>query len=149
MKKIIRLSGAVISILISMTVHADSGKKEAAEHRIPVVKLINTTDNHSAFIRGSIPSLAKISSENLYFSNTFEEWQKGIHPAPKKQYVVTMKGKLKFKVSDGSTFMIEPGTVLLADDTQGEGHSWDIVEGKEWVRVYIPVGDNDHFIADK
>ena len=149
MKKIILLSGAVISMLISMAVHADPGGKEASEHRTPVVKLINTADNHSAFIRGSIPSLAKISSENLYFSNTFEEWQKGIHPAPKKQYVVTMKGKLKFKVSDGSTFIIEPGTVLLADDTQGEGHSWDIVEGKEWVRVYIPVGDNDRFMADK
>ncbi len=149
MKKIILLSGAVISMLISIAVHADSREKEVSEHRIPVVKLINTADNHSAFIRGSIPSLAKISSENLYFSNTFEEWQKGVHPAPKKQYVVTMKGKLKFKVSDGSTFIIEPGTVLLADDTQGEGHSWDIVEGNEWVRVYIPVGDNDRFVADK
>ena len=149
MKKITRLSGVVISLLISIAVHAEPTKKEVPEHSIPVIKLINTADNHSAFIRGSIPSLAKISSENLYFSNTFEEWQKGVHPAPKKQYVVTMKGKLKFKVSDGSTFIIEPGTVLLADDTQGEGHSWDIIEGKEWVRVYIPVGDNDHFIADK
>lgn len=149
MKKISLLLGAGISLLISMAVHAESTKKEAPEHSIPAVKLINTADNHSAFIRGSIPSLAKLSSENLYFSNTFEEWQKGVHPAPKKQYVVTMKGKLKFKVSDGSTFIIEPGTVLLAADTEGEGHSWDIVEGKEWVRVYIPVGDDDHFVADK
>jgi hypothetical protein len=39
--------------------------------------------------------------------------------------------------------------VLLAADTAGEGHSWDIVDGKEWVRVYIPVGDDDRFIADK
>lgn len=149
MKNITCLSGAAFSLLISMAVHAESVKTEKPEHSIPAIKLINTADNHSAFIRGSIPSLAKISSENLYFSNTFEEWQKGVHPAPKKQYVVTMKGKLKFKVSDGSTFIIEPGTVLLADDTQGEGHSWDIIEGKEWVRVYIPVGDNDHFVADK
>lgn len=149
MKKITSLSGAAFSLLMSMAVHAEPTKTETPEHNIPAIKLINTADNHSAFIRGSIPSLAKISSENLYFSNTFEEWQKGVHPAPKKQYVVTMKGKLKFKVSDGSTFIIEPGTVLLADDTQGEGHSWDIIEGKEWVRVYIPVGDNDRFVADK
>lgn len=149
MKKITLLLGAGISLFIAMAAHAEPEKKETPKHSIPAVKLVNTADNHSAFIRGSIPSLAKLSSENLYFSNTFEEWQKGIHPAPKKQYVVTMKGKLKFKVSDGSTFIIEPGTVLLADDTEGEGHSWDIIEGKEWVRVYIPVGDNDHFVADK
>lgn len=149
MKKITRLMLATAGLLVSMLGHAEATKTDASEHRIPAVKLINTADNHSAFVKGSIPSLAKLSSENLYFSNTFEEWQKGVHPAPKKQYVVTLKGKLKFKVSDGSTFIIEPGTVLLAADTAGEGHSWDIVDGKEWVRVYIPVGEDDRFIADK
>lgn len=149
MKKITRLLLASAGLFVSMAGQAESTKTGSGEHRIPAVKLINTPDNHSAFIKGSVPSLAKLSSQNLYFSNTFEEWQKGVHPAPKKQYVVTMKGTLKFKVSDGSTFLIEPGTVLLAADTAGEGHSWDIVDGKEWVRVYIPVGEDDHFIADK
>ncbi|MCZ3385114.1 hypothetical protein O3S68_22840 [Kosakonia sp. SOY2] len=149
MKKITQLLLATAGLVISVAAFADTIKTNESEHRIPAVKLINTPDNHSAFIKGSVPSLAKLSSQNLYFSNTFEEWQKGVHPAPKKQYVVTMKGKLKFRVSDGSTFIIEPGTVLLAADTAGEGHSWDIVDGKEWVRVYIPVGDDDHFIADK
>ncbi|PDO82979.1 MULTISPECIES: cupin domain-containing protein [Kosakonia] len=149
MKKITQLLLATAGLVISVAAFADTIKTNESEHRIPAIKLINTPDNHSAFIKGSVPSLAKLSSQNLYFSNTFEEWQKGVHPAPKKQYVVTMKGKLKFRVSDGSTFIIEPGTVLLAADTAGEGHSWDIVDGKEWVRVYIPVGDDDHFIADK
>ncbi|NIF33313.1 hypothetical protein F3J29_14370 [Enterobacter sp. Cy-643] len=149
MKRRTRLMLATAGLLISMFGHAEATRADTSEHRIPAVKLINTADNHSVFVKGSIPSLAKLSSENLYFSNTFEEWQKGVHPAPKKQYVVTLKGKLKFKVSDGSTFIIEPGTVLLAADTAGEGHSWDIVDGKEWVRVYIPVGDDDRFIADK
>lgn len=149
MKKITQLLLATAGLVISVAAFADTIKTNESEHRIPAIKLINTPDNHSAFIKGSVPSLAKLSSQNLYFSNTFEEWQKGVHPAPKKQYVVTMKGKLKFRVSDGSTFIIEPGTVLLAADTAGEGHSWDIVDGKEWIRVYIPVGDDDHFIADK
>nr|WP_235319701.1 hypothetical protein [Pectobacterium fontis] len=133
-----------------MTAHSETITKENSLHRLPAIKLINTPDNHSAFVRGSIPSLEKFSSENIYFSNTFEEWQKGVHPAPRTQYVVTMRGKLKFKVSDGSTFIIEPGTVLIADDTKGEGHSWDIIDGNEWVRVYIPIiNNNDHFIAEK
>ena len=114
---------------------------------IPAIKLTNTTDNHTTFIRGSISSLVKFSSSDIYFSNGFEKWQKGMHQAPKKQYVVTIKGKLRFKVSDGSTFIIEPGTVLLAADIEGEGHSWELVEGDEWIRLYIPVGDDDLFVA--
>lgn len=149
LKKLTQLFLASAILFVSAPGYSEPPKAEVHEHRIPAIKLVNTANNHSAFVRGSIPSLAKLSSEGLYFSNTFEEWQKGIHPAPKKQYVVTIKGRLKFKVSDGSTFIIEPGTVLLAADTAGEGHSWDIIDGKEWVRVYIPVGDNDHFIADK
>jgi hypothetical protein len=120
-----------------------------ADTLLPAIKLINTPDQHSAFVRGTIPSLEKIQTQNFWFSNTFEEWQKGVHPAPRKQYVVTMKGTLKFKVSDGSTFLLQPGTVLIAEDTEGEGHSWEIVDGKEWVRMYIPIVDNnDHFTAN-
>ncbi|MFC0141634.1 hypothetical protein ACFFJN_16850 [Erwinia mallotivora] len=149
MKKLIHLFLATASLFVSVTADAQTLKTTADQHRIPAIKLINTAGNNSAFIKGSIPSLAKLSSDGLYFSNIFEQWQKGVHPAPKKQYVVTLKGKLRFRVSDGSTFIIQPGTVLLAADTQGEGHSWDILDGEEWMRVYIPVGDNDHFIADR
>lgn len=138
-----------IGMLLPFTGNAQQETPGEGPQRIKAIKLINTPDNRSSFIKGYVPSLAKISSEGFYFSNTFEEWQKGVHPAPKKQYVVTTKGKLKFRVSDGSTFIIEPGTILLAADTAGEGHSWSIVEGNEWVRVYIPVGDDDHFIAEK
>ena len=128
---------------------APSTTTAPADTRLPAVKLINTTGQHSAFVKGTIPSLEKISTKDFWFSNTFEEWQKGVHPASRVQYVVTMKGKLKFKVSDGTTFIVEPGTVLIAADTEGEGHSWEILDGKEWVRMYIPIVDgNDHFTAD-
>lgn len=119
-----------------------------SDHLIPAVKLMNTPEGGSAFVRGFIPSLAKTSSKNLYFSNTFEAWQKGTHPAPKSQYVVTMKGKLTFQVSDGGAFIIEPGIILIASDVHGEGHKWDFVEGDEWVRVYIPIDGHDNFIAE-
>ncbi|UWH09301.1 hypothetical protein K0H75_10225 [Dickeya fangzhongdai] len=118
--------------------------------RIPAIKLITTPDNHSAYLKGSIPALDKIPAQNFWINNSVEEWEKNTHPAPRKQYVITLKGKLKFKVSDGSTFILSPGTVLLAEDTNGEGHSWELTDGDEWVRVYIPMTDNnDYFVADK
>ncbi|MEC5341727.1 hypothetical protein ABRZ24_03740 [Brenneria populi] len=141
----------VASLSLPLAGYGESAKTaNNSDARIPAIKLINTSDNHSAFLTGSIPALEKIPAKQFWISNSTEEWEKNTHPAPRKQYVVTLKGKLKFKVSDGSTFTIAPGTVLLAEDTQGEGHSWEMVEGSEWVRAYIPITDaNDYFTSDK
>ena len=66
------------------------------------------------------------------------------------KYVITIKGNIRFKVTDGSTFMIKPGVVLLAEDLKGTGHSWDMVKSKEWERLYIPISENadDFFVRD-
>ncbi|PWC16092.1 hypothetical protein [Brenneria corticis] len=147
--KLLLLALAVLSV--SMAGYgASSTATESAEARIPAIKLINTPDNHSAFLTGSIPALEKIPAQKFWISNSTEDWEKNVHPAPRKQYVITLKGTLKFKVSDGATFIIAPGTVLLAEDLQGEGHSWEIIDGSEWVRAYVPIiDDNDYFIVDK
>ncbi|GKS74448.1 hypothetical protein AVME950_06150 [Acidovorax sp. SUPP950] len=123
--------------------------EEAA--RIPAIKLYSTPDHHAAFVRGTVPALHKIPSQQFWLSNSVEPWEQNTHPAPRRQYVVPLQGVLEFRVSDGSTFRLAPGTVLLAEDTQGEGHSWKIVSNdKEWVRAYIPmVSENDEFEADK
>jgi quercetin dioxygenase-like cupin family protein len=65
--------------------------------------------------------------------------------------VLTLKGKLRFTVSNGETFIIEPGIILIANDTKGVGHTWEIVDGNEWERIYIPLEEDveDHFIAGK
>ncbi|MFC3395247.1 hypothetical protein [Brenneria rubrifaciens] len=150
-KTTLLLLSVIASSSMPMAGHGESSK--AASHdtaRIPAIKLINTTGNHSAFLKGSIPALEKLPSQQFWINNATEDWEKSFHPAPRKQYVLTLKGKLKFKVSDGSTFILSPGTVLLAEDTHGEGHSWEMVEGNEWVRAYLPIINNkDYFIADK
>ncbi|MCG8710009.1 hypothetical protein JHU04_003284 [Brenneria sp. 4F2] len=141
----------VASLSLPLAGYGESAKTTSnTEARIPAIKLVNSADNHSAFLTGSIPALEKIPAKQFWISSSTEDWEKNTHPAPRKQYVVTLKGKLKFKVSDGSTFTIAPGTVLLAEDTQGEGHSWEMIEGNEWVRAYIPIIDNnDYFTSDK
>ena len=64
------------------------------------------------------------------------------HPAPRYQFVITLKGKLKFKVTNGDNFIIEAGIVLIAKDFEWQGHTWEIMEGNEWHRIYI-VPDED------
>ncbi|GKT18638.1 hypothetical protein AVHY2522_19575 [Acidovorax sp. SUPP2522] len=119
--------------------------------RVPAIKLYNTPDHKAAFMRGTVPALHKIQSQQFWLSQSVEAWEQNTHPAPRRQYVIPLQGELEFRVGDGSTFRLAPGTVLLAEDTEGEGHSWKMVSNdKAWVRVYIPmVSENDEFEPQK
>jgi len=106
-------------------------------------KLINTPDNRCAFLEGHIPLLKHIPADHFFLQDHIEDFELRPHPAPRYQFVITLKGKLKFTVSNGSSFIIEPGIILIANDLAGEGHAWEMIEGHtEWERVYIVLPPN-------
>lgn len=117
---------------------------------MPAIRLFSTENGLCSFERGTIPTLKPMNTTTFWVSNKTEEWEKSKHPAPRKQYVITTKGKIKFKVSDGSTFIIEPGIILLAEDTIGEGHSWEMLYSDGWERLYMPIseGAEDYFTKE-
>lgn len=127
-----------------------SVKVEESEGKMPAIRLINNPDGTCTFEKGYIPTLKHASTTTFWSSNKTEDWEKNAHPAPRRQYVVTLKGNIRFKVSDGSTFLIKPGVILLAEDLKGKGHSWEMVHSKSWERLYIPLQDgaDDLFVAD-
>ena len=75
----------------------------------------------------------------------FEETPKGQslewHNAPRRQYVVTMTGKLEFETKTGETQIIEPGDILLAEDISGGGHRWRLLNEQPWRRLYVHLED--------
>ena len=72
------------------------------------------------------------------------------HTAPVRQLVVTLTGTLRFITRDGEEFTLSPGDVLLAEDTTGSGHQWQLVGDDPWRRIYIVLaeGADVPFIAD-
>ena len=116
---------------------------------LKAIRLINVNDDKCDFETGRIPIRQHINA-NYFFAQTDINLQNAPHPAPRRQFVITLKGKLKFTVSNGKTFILEPGIILIANDTEGIGHTWEIVDGQEWERIYIPLDDNtdNYFIAD-
>jgi quercetin dioxygenase-like cupin family protein len=50
-----------------------------------------------------------------------------MHPAPRRQYVITVQGQVEIEMGDGTTRRFGPGDVLLAEDITGEGHITRIV----------------------
>ncbi|KGO92147.1 hypothetical protein Q766_14770 [Flavobacterium subsaxonicum WB 4.1-42 = DSM 21790] len=114
------------------------------------IRLYNLPDGTCTFEEGKIPNKTNMDVKTFFAQTHVDDYEKVAHAAPRMQYVVTLKGKLKFKVSNGDTFIIEPGVVLVAEDTLGKGHSWDLVKGEKWERLYIPLKDGaeDHFIKN-
>jgi quercetin dioxygenase-like cupin family protein len=123
--------------------------KADTSNYLKAVRLINTEDGRCDFETGSIPVRQHINTR-YFFAQTDISLQKSPHPAPRRQFVITLKGKLKFTVTNGNTFILEPGIILIANDTHGTGHTWEILDGNEWARIYIPLeeGAEDYFIAD-
>lgn len=72
------------------------------------------------------------------------------HTAPRRQYVITLTGVLDFATRDGESFRLQPGIVLVAEDTVGTGHRWEFVGGEPWRRMYVGIADGTHsgFVAD-
>jgi hypothetical protein len=63
------------------------------------------------------------------------------HPAPRRQFVVTLSGEAEVEASDGEVRQIGPGTIMLAEDTTGKGH---ITRGRgtaERLSLFIPLPD--------
>lgn len=89
---------------------------------------------HGDVASGSLPALS-VSFEETVSGGTFA-W----HTAPVRQLVITLSGTLDFQTRAGKHFTLQPGTVLLAEDTTGGGHSWQLVDKEPWRRVYVVLG---------
>ena len=74
-------------------------------------------------------------------SISFQETKSGgtfaWHDAPTRQFVITLSGTLDFQTRKGEHFTINPGDILLAEDTTGTGHSWRLVDEQPWRRAYV------------
>ena len=100
-------------------------------------RIKNDLSGKSYFEEGTLPEHFDLNAKRFFLMTEIEEYQRLQHQAPRYQYVVTLKGKLRFTTSDAKSFDIEPGIILIAEDTIGEGHSWEIIDGTEWHRIYI------------
>jgi hypothetical protein len=113
---------------------------------IRCIRLWTGDDNNSHFEEGVI-DLSKgergdiLSGKIGVVSISFRETRTGgafeWHDAPARQFVVTLTGTLDFQTRTGEHFRLQPGDILLAEDTAGTGHSWKLVDENPWRRAYV------------
>lgn len=80
---------------------------------------------------------AKFPATRTSFQTTAAGGSLEWHTAPIRQLVITLSGKLDFKTRSDQHFTLEPGVILLAEDTTGGGHTWRIIGSQPWRRVYV------------
>ena len=113
---------------------------------IRCIRLWSSANGSSLFEEGSIElSDAERGDFTSLLTNavsiSFRETASGgsfqWHNAPTRQFVVTLSGTLEFETRDGQKFIINPGDILLAEDTIGSGHKWCLLDQQPWRRAYI------------
>ncbi len=63
------------------------------------------------------------------------------HNAPRRQFVVNLTGTVEIVASDGEKRVLGPGTILLAEDLTGKGHTSKGLGGEERISLFIPLAD--------
>jgi hypothetical protein len=59
------------------------------------------------------------------------------HPAPRRQFVITLSGQAEIEASDGQVRRVGPGSIMLADDTTGKGHITRVVGDAERIYLFV------------
>src|SRR5438067_606450 len=80
--------------------------------------------------------------ESMSFRRVKPGWYADWHVAPRRQYIVFLHGQAEIEMSDGDVRQFGPGSVLLAEDTEGKGHILRSVGADERLSITIPL-DSD------
>ncbi|MEZ5559079.1 MAG: hypothetical protein R3E86_11155 [Pseudomonadales bacterium] len=75
----------------------------------------------------------------VMFREVGGDYALGYHNAPRRQLVVNLTGQVEIEVGDGSVRRLGPGSILLAEDLDGQGHISRAVDGEPRSCLFIPL----------
>jgi len=86
-----------------------------------------------------VAQLLKITGAELHRAKagTVQDW----HPAPQRQYVITLSGRGEIEVAGGKKIPLEPGHIELAEDLTGKGHITRAIGTEDRITLWLPLAD--------
>ncbi len=88
-------------------------------------------------IKGSERMSELINATGIIFRETSGAYDLGWHPAPRRQFVINLEGRVELVVGDGSKRILGPGDILLAEDTTGHGHISRAVNNQPRKSIFV------------
>ena len=89
---------------------------------------------------GRLSSL--IEGPGVMFREVDGTYDLDFHTAPRRQFVVNLRGSVDITVGSGETRRLNSGDILLAEDTTGHGHKSRAVEGQPRSCLFIPINED-------
>jgi quercetin dioxygenase-like cupin family protein len=80
-----------------------------------------------------------VKAKAVMFRETGGQYNLDYHTAPRRQYVVNLRGSVEIETGLGEKRLLGPGDILLAEDTTGRGHISRAVEGQKRECLFIPL----------
>ena len=91
-----------------------------------------------------VETAASINVDKIFFRKSTKEANAAyeqFHNAPRRQYVLTIAGRLEIEMGDGSKREFGPGDMFLAEDTTGEGHAARVIGDETRIALFMPLAD--------
>ena len=82
-----------------------------------------------------------VTATSVIFRETGSDYNLDFHPAPRRQYVVNLKGSVELETGSGEKRILGAGDILLAEDTTGRGHKSRAVDSEPRECLFIPLAD--------
>jgi hypothetical protein len=104
-----------------------------------IVRLYTGDDAESHFEEIEIKLDLIRPATGIYFRRAAIDQVQDWHPAPRRQYVITLSGEAEIEIGDGTVRRFGPGDVMLAEDTTGRGHVTRVVGDEPRLYVSVPI----------
>lgn len=88
----------------------------------------------TGMLTGTIPAASAV----VYVRHDVFDFSPGPRPAPRRQWVVVLRGAVEVEATDGSRRTFGPGDLLRAEDTEGTGHVTRPVGDPPLEALYLP-----------
>ena len=73
----------------------------------------------------------------ILFRETGGDYNIDWHNAPRRQYIITLKGEVEMIIGDGTKRVFGPGDIVLAEDTTGRGHISRAVNNQPRASIFV------------
>jgi hypothetical protein len=117
-------------IMVTRLYTGPDGQTHAERYEVPLGAPRNATELSES-----------VDVESLQFRRTSSAYDLDFHTAPRRQYVITLSGQSEVELGDGTKIRLYPGHILLAEDTEGQGHISRAVGSQDRISLFIPLAE--------
>lgn len=124
------LAAGPTPITITRLYTGADGKTKVEEWEVPL-----TPQSRGTELSKTVPV------KSLQFRRTNKDYDLDWHPAPARQFVITLSGESEIELEGGRKLRLGPGHILLAEDTTGQGHISRALGTGDRVSLFIPLSE--------